>query len=108
LAISDDRLSDGRLVSTKKSAEKLHHAPPVEVDNNLVVLHALTSFHGTQVPQKAVMTIAHPSQSAALEHTPRMHFFAPLPRWARHVRDVRLDSMLAAASTKAVNVFLAR
>jgi hypothetical protein len=75
-----------------------------------VVLHALTSLHGTQVPQKTVMTIAHPSQSAALEHTPRMHFFCAvkLPRWARHVGDVRLDSMLAAASTKAVNVFLAR
>jgi hypothetical protein len=74
---SDDRLSDGRLVSTKKSAENLHHASPVEVDNNLVVLHALTPFHWTQVPQKAPMTIGHPSQSAAFEHTPRMHFFVP-------------------------------
>ena len=98
---SDDRLSDGRLVSTKKSAEKLHHAPPVEVDNDLVVLHALTSFHRTQVPQKAVMTIAHPSQSTALEHTPRMHFLRHETATLGTTSPRRLmDSMLAAASTK--------
>jgi hypothetical protein len=61
------RAGSRRFLSTDQSAEKLHHAAPIEVQDDLVVLQALTSFHRTKVPQQAVMTIAHSSQSAILE-----------------------------------------
>lgn len=53
--------SGRRLSSAGQPPKKLHHAAQVEVDNHLVVLHALASFNRSKAPQKAVMTIAHPS-----------------------------------------------
>jgi hypothetical protein len=47
--------------------EKLRDATPAEVNDDLMVLHAPAALYGAQVSQKAIVTVAHPSQSAALE-----------------------------------------
>jgi hypothetical protein len=57
-----------RLISRRKSSTM-----PIEVDNVLVALHAVAALHWAKASQKAIVTIAHPSQSAVLEHAPRMH-----------------------------------
>ena len=51
-----------RLLSTNQPPENLNQATPAEVDDDFVVLHALSTLHRTQIPQKAIMTIAHPSR----------------------------------------------
>jgi hypothetical protein len=48
-------------VSINQPPEKLHHATPAEIDDDLVVLHAVTAFHKAEIPQKAIVTVAHPS-----------------------------------------------
>jgi hypothetical protein len=47
--------------------ENLHHAAPTEIDDDLMVLHAPAALYGAKVSQKAIVTVAHPSQPAALE-----------------------------------------
>jgi len=48
-------------LSINQPPEKLHHATPAEIDNDFVVLHAVTALHGAETPQKAIVAIAHPS-----------------------------------------------
>jgi hypothetical protein len=56
-------------LSINQPPEKVHHAAAAEIDDDLVVLHAVTTLHRAEIPQKAIVTIAHPSQSEVLEHT---------------------------------------
>jgi hypothetical protein len=65
--------SIGRRPSTNQPPEELHHAAPAEIDDDFVVLHAVTALYGAEASQEAIVTIAHPSQSAVLEQAPRMH-----------------------------------
>jgi hypothetical protein len=46
-----------------------------EVHDDLVVLHCLPAFHRTEIPQQAVMAIAHAGKTAVFEvrHSVRMH-----------------------------------
>jgi hypothetical protein len=46
---------------------------PAEINDDLMVLHAPTALYGAKVSQKAIVTVAHPSQLAVFEHAPRMH-----------------------------------
>jgi hypothetical protein len=48
---------------------------PSEVDDDLVVLQSLAALNRSQVPDDAVMAVAHSSQMAVLEvpHPVRMH-----------------------------------
>jgi hypothetical protein len=54
--------------SREEAAQELHHAAAVEVDDDLVVPHALAAFDGTQVAHETIVTVAHTSQSAISEH----------------------------------------
>jgi hypothetical protein len=38
-----------------------------EINDDLMVLHAPAAVYGAKVSQKAIVTVAHPSQPAALE-----------------------------------------
>jgi hypothetical protein len=46
--------------------EKLHDATPAEINDDLMVLHAPAALYGAQVSQKAIVTVAHPSQPQPL------------------------------------------
>lgn len=84
-----------RRLSINQPPERLHQATPAEIDDDFVVLHAIATLHGAKASQKTIVTIAHPSQSAVLEHAPRMHWFrrclrnlratfpSDLPGWVR-------------------------
>ena len=65
--------SIGRRPSTNQPPDELHHAAPAEIDDDLVVLHAVTALHGAEASQEAIVTIAHPSQSAVLEDCQGTH-----------------------------------
>jgi len=62
-----------RCGSDEKSLEQFEDATNLEVNNDLMMLHALAALDRTQVSHKTVMTIAHPSQSAIPEHRGSMH-----------------------------------
>jgi hypothetical protein len=57
----------------KRALEQLRHSAKVEVDDHLMMLHALAALHRAKVPHDAIVTVAHASQSAILEHRGRMH-----------------------------------
>jgi hypothetical protein len=54
--------------SGEESAQELHHPAAVEVDDDLVMPHALAAFDGTQVAYETMVTVAHASQSTISEH----------------------------------------
>jgi hypothetical protein len=53
--------------------EQLHHSTAVEVDDHLVMLHALPALYQAEIPHKTKVAVAHARQSAIPEHRPRMH-----------------------------------
>jgi len=57
--------------------KELHHAAPIEIDHDLVVFHALAALHRAKISQKAIVAVAHPSQSTVLEQSPGAHPFHP-------------------------------
>lgn len=57
----------------EKSLEQFEDAMNREVNNDLMMLHALAALDRAQVSHEAIMTIAHPSQSAIPEHPGSMH-----------------------------------
>jgi hypothetical protein len=58
--------------------DKPDERPPGEVDYDLMVLESLAALDGPQVPDDAVMAVAHSSQMAVLEtpHVESMHWAA--------------------------------
>jgi hypothetical protein len=69
----------GWRLSINPPPERLHQTTPAEIDDDFVVLHAIATLHGAKASQKTIVTIAHSSQSAVLEHAPRMHLIPSLP-----------------------------
>jgi hypothetical protein len=61
------------LRTREQALEQRHHSTAVEVDDHLMMPHALAAFDRAKVPHDAIVTVAHASQSAILEHQPRMH-----------------------------------
>jgi len=61
---------DGIDWNERHGREKLHHAASAEIDHDFVVLHAVAALHLAKASQRAIVTIAHPSQLAGLEPTP--------------------------------------
>jgi hypothetical protein len=57
-----------RLRPREQALEELHHSTAVEVDDHLMVLHALPAFYKTQVPHDTIMTVAHASEATIPEH----------------------------------------
>src|SRR6185312_6526564 len=53
--------------------EQRHRAAAVEVDDDLVMLHALPALHQTEITHKTIVAVAHASQSAIPEHGGSMH-----------------------------------
>jgi hypothetical protein len=53
--------------------EQFSHSATVEIDDHLVMLHALAALHRAKIPHDAIVTVAHASQSAISEHVRRMH-----------------------------------
>jgi hypothetical protein len=45
----------------------LHDATPAQINDDLMVPHAPAALYGAKVSQKAIVTVAHPSQPTALE-----------------------------------------
>jgi hypothetical protein len=54
--------------SNKQPFEQLEKATSREIKNDLMVLHALAALDRTQVSHETIMTIAHSSEPAILEH----------------------------------------
>jgi hypothetical protein len=52
----------------KRAPEQRHHSAGVEVDDHLVMLHALPALHRTEITHETVVTVTHPGQSTILEH----------------------------------------
>ena len=68
-----DRWGLEALRPRERAPEQLRHSAEVEVDDHLMMLHALAALHRAQVPHDAIVTVAHASQSAISEHPARMH-----------------------------------
>jgi hypothetical protein len=47
---------------------KLHHSTAIEVDDHLMVLHALPALYKTQVPHETIVTVTHASEATIPEH----------------------------------------
>src|SRR5262249_8264332 len=58
--------------------EQRRHSAAIEVDDDLMMLHALPALHRTEITHKTIMDVAHASQSAIPEHDCSMHL-PPIP-----------------------------
>jgi hypothetical protein len=48
--------------------QKLHHSTAIEVDDHLMMLHALAALYKTQVPHETIVTVTHASEATIPEH----------------------------------------
>jgi hypothetical protein len=65
--------------------EQRRDSAAVEVDDDLMMLHALPALHRTEITHKTIMAVAHASQSAIPEHGGSMHLL-PIPSNLDHER----------------------
>jgi hypothetical protein len=56
------------LLPREYALQKLRHSTAIEVDDHLMVLHALPALYKTQVPHETIMTVAHASEATIPEH----------------------------------------
>ena len=59
--------------SREQPLDQVDDATGREVDNDFVMPHALAALDRAEISHKAIMTVAHASQSAIPEHRRRMH-----------------------------------
>jgi hypothetical protein len=57
-----------RLRPREHTLQKLHHSTAIEVDDHLMMLHALAALYKTQVPHETIVTVAHASEATIPEH----------------------------------------
>jgi hypothetical protein len=62
-----------RLRPREDTLQKLRHSTEIEVDDHLMMLHALPALYKTQVPHETIVTVAHASEATIPEHPWRMH-----------------------------------
>jgi hypothetical protein len=77
-------------LATPCEGQKSDERSPSEIDYDLMMLQSLAALNRSEVPDDAVMTVAHPSQMAVFEvpHAMSMHW-SPIPSILDRAESIR-------------------